>query len=178
MKKISVMLLPLLVGSALFAQDYEDSNTMLRWQRIVGVITAPNVDNPVAQVTDGQGRVLSQISAGTLPWVTTRGSARVNLSRRTIAFDVDGLVLDGGNASGTTGPIVRVTGTLVCNTGTANQVVVDTPAVPISHQGDADFFGNVDGIPSACANPLFFIRIPQFGSRWIATGAVFTATGN
>jgi hypothetical protein len=158
MKKLSAVLLPLLFGSALLAQSFD---TRLQWRRIVGVITAPNVDNPVAG-----------ISAGTLPWITTSGSARVNLSQGTATFDVDGLVLNGGNASGTTGPINKVVGTLVCNAGAQNQVVVDTPAVPLSSRGDADFSGHVDGIPSACENPLFLIRIPQFGSRWIATGAV------
>jgi hypothetical protein len=159
MKKMSAVLLPLLFGSALLAQNLD---TTVQWKRIVGVITAPNVDNPVAG-----------ISAGTLPWVTTAGSARVNLSQGFATFDVDGLVLNGG-PSGTTGPINQVVGTLVCNAGTRNQVLVDTPAVPLSSRGDADFSGHVDGIPSACDNPLFLIRIPQFGKRWIATGAVRT----
>jgi hypothetical protein len=158
MKKAS-LLLPFLFGSALFAQN---ADTTVRWKTIVGVITAPNVDNPVAG-----------ISSGTLPWTTTGGSARVNLSERTVNFDVDGLVLNGG-PSGTTGPINKVVGTLVCNSGTDTQAVVDTPAVPLSSRGDADFSGHVYGIPSVCQNPLFLIRIPQFGSRWIATGAVRT----
>jgi hypothetical protein len=160
MKKMSAVLLPLLFGSALLAQSQD---TTVQWKRIVGEITAPNVDNPVAG-----------ISAGTLPWVTTAGNAHVNLSQATVAFDVDGLVLDGGSSSGTVGSINRVVGTLVCNAGTRNQVLVDTPAVPLSSRGDADFAGHVDGVPSACDNPLFLIRIPQFGKRWIATGAVRT----
>jgi len=159
MKKASLLLLPLLFGSALLAQS---TDTMVRWKTIIGVITAPNVDNPVAG-----------ISSGTLPWTTTAGSARVNLSERTVNFDVDGLVLNGG-PSGTTGPINKVVGTLVCNPGTQTQAVVDTPAVPLSSRGDADFSGHVDAIPSVCENPLFLIRIPQFGNRWIATGAVRT----
>lgn len=157
MKKVCSLLLPVLFGSALLAQS---TDTTVRWQTIVGVITAPNVDNPVAG-----------ISSGTLPWTTKGGSARVNLLEGTVNFDVDGLVLNGG-PSGTTGPINKVVGTLVCNAGTRAQVLVDTEAVPLSSRGDADFSGYVHGIPSACENPLFLIRIPQFGSRWIATGAV------
>jgi hypothetical protein len=159
MKKASLLLLPVLFGSALLAQS---TDTTVRWKTIVGVITAPNVDNPVAG-----------ISSGTLPWTTTSGSARVNLSEGNVNFDVDGLVLNGG-PSGTTGPINSVVGTLVCNPGTNAQALVDTAAVPLSSRGNADFSGHVSGIPSTCENPLFLIRIPQFGKRWIATGAVRT----
>src|SRR5215471_485436 len=82
------------------------ADTVVRWQKVVGVITAPNVDNPVAG-----------ISSGTLPWTTRGGSARINLTTGMGSFDVEGLVLNGGSATGTTGPITSVVGTLVCNPG-------------------------------------------------------------
>src|SRR5215471_20189395 len=103
------------------------ADTIVRWQNVVGVITAPNVDNPVAG-----------ISSGTLPWTTRGGDARINLTTGVGAFDVEGLVLNGGNATGTTGPITSVVGTLVCNPGadgTSNapaQMIFDTPAVALS----------------------------------------------
>src|SRR5262245_58110116 len=58
------------------------ADTIVRWQEMKGVITSPNVDNPVAG-----------ISAGTLPWTTRSGNARVDLTTGVGSFDVEGLVL-------------------------------------------------------------------------------------
>jgi len=168
MKKLLPLAL-LLAPAALFAHDTDDS--VVTWRQIVGVITAPNVDSPVAG-----------ISAGTLPWSTHAGQARVNLATGETSFDVDGLVLNGGNASGTPGPITGVTGTLVCNPGTDAQKNLNTHEVKLTAQGDADFHGEISGIPTPCANPLFLVRIgPSFGvagavGRWLATGAVRTTS--
>jgi len=158
----------LVAASALpsFAAD-----TVVRWQKVLGVITAPNVDNPVAG-----------ISSGTLPWTTRGGNVRINLTSGVGSFDVEGLVLNGGNATGTTGPISSVVGTLVCNPGgdSANspaQVVVDTPAATLNTLGNAELSFKLN-VPQSCTNPLFLIRIPQFGLRWIAAGAVRTSGAN
>jgi hypothetical protein len=156
----------LVAASALpsFAAD-----TFVRWQQVVGVITAPNVDNPVAG-----------ISSGTSPWTTRGGDARINLTTGEGSFDVEGLVLNGGNATGTTGPITSVVGTLVCNPGgdSANapaQLAIDTPAVALNAMGNAELSFKIN-VPQTCTNPLFLIRIPQFGLRWIAAGAVRTTS--
>ena len=94
------------------------------------------------------------------------------------SFEIEGLVLVGGNASGTPGPVTTVTGTLVCNSGTNSQAVLDTADVALSAQGNAHFRGQLDGVPGACANPLFLVRIgsslPAAAGRWLATGAVRT----
>ena len=163
MKFLSSLILVAASALPSFAAD-----TVVRWQQVVGVITAPNVDNPVAG-----------ISAGTLPWTTRGGNARINLTTGVGSFDVEGLVLNGGNATGTTGPITSVVGTLVCNPGGDNtnppiQVNVDTPAVPLNPHGNAELSFKMN-VPQTCNNPLFLIRIPQFGLRWIAAGAVRTA---
>src|SRR5215471_12196980 len=100
-KFLSSLILVAASAASSFAAD-----TMVRWQQVVGVITAPNVDNPVAG-----------ISAGTLPWTTRGGSAHIDLTTGLASFNVEGLVLNGGNATGTTGPINSVVGTLVCNPG-------------------------------------------------------------
>jgi hypothetical protein len=166
MKKFLPLVL-LLAPTALFAHDADDS--VVTWHQIVGVITAPNVDNPVAG-----------ISAGTTPWSTRGGRARVNLATGEARFDVDGLVLNGGNASGTPGRVTSVTGTLVCNPGTNGQAILPTAEVRLTSNGDADFRGEISGIPAPCNNPLFLIRIgPSFPvagavGRWLATGAVRT----
>src|SRR5215475_3550684 len=162
MKLAASLILVAASAHSLFGAD-----TVVRWQKVVGVITAPNVDNPVAG-----------ISSGTLPWTTKGGDARINLTTGVGSFDVEGLVLNGGNASGTTGPITSVLGTLVCNPGgdVANgpaQVTVDTPAVTLNALGGAELSFKIN-VPQNCANPIFLIRIPQFGLRWIAAGAVRT----
>ena len=107
MKKILSLAL-LLAPAALFAQQADDS--VVQWERIVGVITAPNVDNPVAGIKAGAG-----------PWTTRDGHARIDLLSGRASFDVEGLVLVGGNSSGTPGPVTTLNGTLVCNAGTGNQ---------------------------------------------------------
>jgi hypothetical protein len=159
MKKVFLMSVALLVAIAAYAQDSQE----VRWSRIAGVITAVNVDNPVGK-----------IHAGTFPWTARGGSARVNLSTGATSFDVDGLVIDGTMFSGTPGPITAVTGTLVCNAGAQNESTHDTPPVPLTATGNADFSGQIAGIQLPCANPLFLIRIAQPAGAvglWIATGA-------
>jgi hypothetical protein len=178
MKKTSALAIALLCGGHLLAAGH-DSEAVVSWRNIAGVITAPNVDNPVAVVTDNRQNVLSQIHSGTLPWVARTGTARVNLTTGAIQFNVRGLVLVGGNASGTAGPINQVIGTLVCNPGSTNltrpQTVLDTPPVALSAAGNANFYGELtDLVPDPCTSPLFLIRIgPAFGAfagRWLATG--------
>jgi hypothetical protein len=178
MKKASVLAIALLCGGHLLAAGH-DNGSVVNWRNIAGVITAPNVDNPVAVVTDSDKNVVSQIHSGTLPWVARTGAARVNLTTGEVAFTVVGLVLIGGNASGTAGPINQVIGTLVCNPGSADvdrpQSILDTPPVALSAGGNANFDGELtDPVPSSCDSPLFLIRIgPAFGraaGRWLATG--------
>jgi hypothetical protein len=161
MKRL-VPLALLLAPTVLFAHDADDFT--VHWNRIVGVITATNVDNPVAG-----------ISAGTLPWTTGGGYAHVNLATGEASFNVEGLVLIGGNATGTPGPINEVTGTLVCNPGTGGQKVLNSAPVGLSPRGNAHFNGQISGIPAACGSPLFLVRIgpnfPAAAGRWLATGA-------
>ena len=94
---------------------------MVRWKTIVGVITAPLVNNPVAGIL-----------SGLFPWRATGGKARVNLANGDVGFKVEGLVLVGTNFSGTRGDLTEVKGTLVCNPGTNAQAVIDT-ACAIQH---------------------------------------------
>ena len=124
MKNTCLLLLTLCAGA--FAQ----SETVVRWRGIEGVITAPGVDNPVGTIHSGAG-----------PWTTRNGNARINLTTGEGFFDVQGLVLNGGNASGTPGAVASVIGTLVCNPGSttgAVEAVIDTPAASLSSAGDAE----------------------------------------
>jgi hypothetical protein len=158
MKKVCLMLFVLLVGCAAFAQNSQT----VTWRNMQGVITAPNVNNPIAN-----------INSGTFPWTVDHGSARVSLSSGSASFILDGLVLNGSASSGTAGPVTRVVGTLVCNPGTHTQTALDTPSVRLNPQGDAIFSGQISNIPATCANPLFLIRIAVptgAAGFWIATG--------
>ena len=134
----------------------------VRWERIVGVITAQNVDNPVGN-----------IHSGTFPWSAQGGTASVDLTTGAVAFQVNGLVINGASPSGTTGPITLVKGTLVCNGGAT---VFDTPKATLNAHGDAQFAGHFAGgqIPASCGSPVFLIRIVSpagAAGLWIATGA-------
>jgi len=66
------------------------------------------------------------------PWFVVSGSAAVDLNTGELQFQVEGLVLAGGNAIGTPGAVTQVKGTLVCDTVgslTGNSTLVDTALV-------------------------------------------------
>ena len=152
------------VLSLMFASTALADGSVVRWDTIVGVITVPGVDNPVAD-----------IHGGATAWTTTGGQAAVDLKSGATVFEVEGLVINGTASTGTPGPISKVIGTLVCNAGQAGEVIHDTTPVSLSTRGKAGFSGSLGSIQTPCNNPLFLIRIAQpagaFG-RWIATGAV------
>ena len=161
MKKVCAMLCLLLGASVSFAQG---NPNLVRWQNIVGNITVSNND------------AVAGINPGTTPWSAVGGRARVNLATGRVSFDVDGLVLNGGNATGTRGGVDQVEGSLICDAGQQDQTILTTPPVPLDARGNADFSGTFHTIPGTCTNPLFLIRIgpdlPGANQRWIATGAV------
>jgi len=162
MKTVLATLCLFLGAAASFAQT---SPTTVRWQTMVGVITAQNVSNPIA----------TGIDSGTFAWSTLGGGATVNLETGATSFHVEGLVINGTSFSGTPGPIAQIEGTLVCNPGAAAQSVHNTSATTLDAHGNALFRGNVGTVPTGCGNPLFLIRIfnPSGArGRWIATGAV------
>jgi hypothetical protein len=161
MKKVCAVFCAVLSGLFL-ASAFAGEDNFLRFDRIVGVITALNVDNPVGT-----------IHSGTFAWTTRSGLARVDLTTGAVQWEVEGLVINGNNFSGTPGPITAVRGTLVCNAG-GNQTVFNTAQVPLNSHGDAQFSGHFGTAPGTCGNPIFLIRIAApagAAGRWIATGA-------
>jgi hypothetical protein len=160
-KKMLALFAVLCCAVGAFAHD---NDAVVRWKTIVGNITVSNND------------AVGGINPGTTPWSTLGGSARVDLATGHVSFDVDGLVLNGGNATGTPGPVDQVEGSLICDAGSTDQTIFTTAPVPLSAQGNADFSGTFGTIPGTCTNPLFLIRIgpdlPGANQRWIATGAV------
>src|SRR6267142_1275333 len=169
-KAYAVLLAVLSVSLSASAFAGEDNNNNVRWQNIVGNITVSNND------------AVGGINPGTTPWSTVGGRARVNLATGSVSFDVDGLVLNGGNATGTPGGVDQVEGSLICDAGQQDQTIFTTLPVPLDARGNADFSGTFATIPGTCTNPLFLIRIgpdlPGANQRWIATGAVRSFGGS
>jgi hypothetical protein len=166
MKKVLAMLFLELSVSASFAQT---TSNVVRWKTIVGNITVSNND------------AVAGINPGTTPWSTTGGRASVNLSTGQVSFEVEGLVLNGGNATGTPGGVNQVEGSLICDAGQKDQTIFTTLPVPLDARGNAEFSGTFD-VDATCKNPLFLIRIgpdlPGANQRWIATGAVRSFGGS
>jgi hypothetical protein len=133
----------------------------VRWRTIIGIIQA--------------GNLVGNIGGGGQPWSTLGGRAKADLAAGRVDFEVEGLVLAGGNTIGTPGAVNQVKGTLICDAGGAN-VTIDTVLVPLSPQGDAEFSGSVGPIPSTCtsSNVAFLVRIAA--GRWIANGSVRSST--
>ena len=163
MKKVCAVLcagLSVLLLASAFAQGIPN---LVRWQTIVGNITVSNND------------AVAGINPGTTPWSTVFGRAHVDLATGRVSFNVDGLVFNGGNATGTPDGVNQVEGSLICNAGQGNQTIFTTTPVPLDARGNADFTGTFNTIPGTCTNPLFLIRIgpdlPGANQRWIATGA-------
>ena len=90
-----------------------------------------------------------------------------------------------GLGIGTPAGVTQVKGTLVCNVdgmtnGSPDSVAIDTRAVPLDAQGDAQFFGSfVTSIPAVCSaaprDTAFLIRIVEpdaDANLYIAFGAV------
>src|SRR6266436_5382272 len=139
MNKLSLTLSLVVIAGSAFAQN--NNNTVVRWKTIVGNITVSNND------------AVAGINPGTTPWSTLGGRARVNLATGHVSFDVDGLVLNGGNATGTPGPVDQVQGSLICDAGQKDQTIFTTTPVPLNAQGNADFSGTFNTIPGTCTNP-------------------------
>lgn len=142
------------------------AETEVEWQQIVGIISAGNT------VGSGTGKV----TGGGTPWHTTRGNAEVNLSTGDFRFNVEGLVLAGGNFIGTPDGVTSVKGTLVCDTTgvlSPNSVIVESALVTLDAQGNARFKGNLGSLPVACTSqPNIAFLIRTGGGAWIASGMV------
>lgn len=138
----------------------------LEWRQIVGIIV------PGSTVGSGTGKV----TGGGLPWHTSGGRAEVNLTTGNLRFSVDGLVLAAGNSIGTPDGVTSVKGTLVCDTtgvASPNSILVDTPLIPLSAQGNARFSGSLGALPVACTSqPNIAFLIRTGGGAWLASGMV------
>ena len=134
------------------------ADNIVVWRTIKGVAQA--------------GNMVGGIAGGGQPWSTREGEVLVELDSGSVEFEVRGLVLAGGNTIGTPGPVTQVKGTLVCGPGSASPTVIDTPLVPLSPQGNAEFSGSFGSSTGGC-NPTdvaFLIRVSA--GAWIGNGSV------
>jgi hypothetical protein len=136
--------------------DHDDN--AVRWLTIKGVAQA--------------GNVVGGITGGGQPWSAQDGYVYVNLETGYVDFDVRGLVLAGGNTIGTPGPVTQVKGTLVCGPASTSPVVIDTPLVALSPQGDAQFRGSLSSSTSGCSSSAVAFLIRVSAGAWIGNGAI------
>ena len=128
------------------------------WRTITGIAQA--------------GNMVGGITGGGQPWSTREGAVLVVLDSGSVEFEVRGLVLAGGNTIGTPGPVTQVKGTLVCGPCSASPTVIDTPLVPLSPQGNAEFSGSFGSSTGGCSptDVAFLIRVAA--GAWIGNGSV------
>jgi len=163
-----VIVASLALGMAAVGQHAAASGfSNIGWQSMMGIVQANAV------VGSGTGAV----TGGPSPWWSQSGRANVNPDNGIIHFEVHGLVLAVGNSIGTPGPVLKVKGTLVCDTdGSAtggNSVLVDTPLVDLDDQGNARFNGALGPLPAACVSePDIAFLVRTSAGRWIANGTV------
>jgi hypothetical protein len=135
------------------------ANDNVSWETIIGIVQASNV--------------VGGITGGGQPWSALGGSASVNLSERSVAFQVRGLVLAGGASIGTTDKVANVVGTLVCGLTSTTPIVIDTTPVTLSPQGDAVFSGVFNTSTAGCiGTPQAFLIRNAANGAWIANGAI------
>lgn len=153
-------------AAAISGNALADGDDVLRWQSVIGIIQGGNV------VGSGTGAVTGAPG----PWSARGGQVRIDPDRARIDFSVDGLVFAAGNFIGNTGTVTQVMGTLVCDTnGSAspNSVIIDTPLVDLSEEGDAQFHGTVAAIPSVCTTEPDVAFLIRLGSgKWIGNATV------
>jgi hypothetical protein len=134
----SLFIAALLIGltsTSAFAQ-------LVRWDYIAGIVPS--------------GTSVGGVPEFNVPWSVRTGNASINLLSGQLRFTVQGLVLGGAPPIGTPGPVEEVTGTLVCDINPADTngfVLVDTPPVTLSPQGDQLLSAPCFSPPSARKSP-------------------------
>jgi hypothetical protein len=163
-----------MIGAALLlvglppAGRADGSSNSVRWETIIGTFFIP-----ATPPATGSSNTVGGIVGGGEPWSTLGGHAYVDLSNGTVDFEVKGLVLAGGNSIGTPDGVTQVIGALVCSPA-SSPTVFNTPAVPLSAQGNAEFHGSFGPLPTVCSAPnvAFLITTTATPPHWLANGAV------
>src|SRR6201981_1815079 len=153
-------LAPVALGAILLTAIASPSRAqnIVVWRTIIGIEQA--------------GNVVGGVTGGGQPWSAREGEALVELMRGFVVFEVRGLVLAGGNTIGTPGAVTQVKGTLVCGPGSASPTVIDTPLVPLSAQGNAEFDGSFSSSTAGCSAMDVAFLVRTAGGAWIGNGSV------
>jgi hypothetical protein len=153
------------VGADLSAPNFSSfsrNNNVVRWEQLVGLITAQGLSNPVAN-----------IASGTTPWHARNGAAAVDLTNGEAAFFVQGLVLIGGDTSGTNGPVNSVEGALCAMLVERIRRLRTPPQFRWTFKAMPSLRDAWEGFRATCSNPIFLVLNAAKGI-WIATGTVRT----
>lgn len=172
MKLCQVMggaLLLTMLTSAGWADSSSSSSNRVSWKTIIGTFFIP-----ATPPATGSGNTVGGIIGGGEPWSTLGGHADVDLSTGAVNFEVKGLVLAGGNSTGTPGAVTAVAGTLVCNPSSASPTIFSTSSTPLDGQGDASLQSSFGPLPSVCSPSAlaFLVTTTASPPHWIANGAV------
>lgn len=163
MKKISVLLMCLLVLGVASARDGKDKDreerNLFEFNRLAAVVPP----------FTGAANPIRGIGGGGAPWQIASGKAELNTSGE-IEVRVRGLVLVSTGAN----PIANFAVILSCQSkdaaGAPTIVNLVAGTTPATTTGDANFEGTVTP-PAPCIAPIVFVAIPATATapaRWLA----------
>jgi hypothetical protein len=102
------------------------------------------------------GLTIGGIPSGPAVWVVREGKASLTPSGE-LELEVKGLLISGGPANGTTGPVTQIAASLVCG-GSGGMVVATTAAVNLSPEGDAELEAKITP-PATCFGTIILVRV-------------------
>jgi hypothetical protein len=160
--KRTLSVLALALAGALAAGPAAADDSIVQFGRGIGV-------DPVAGIANGApvpNTVLS-VPPGGRAWVIRSLRASVSADAG-IALKGKGLLLAGGDAIGTRGPVTQVFATLFCGGAAFNSA-----AAPLDEQGNFSIKGPLSSAPpTPCAAPVLLIRNAGGPGPWFAAGIV------
>jgi|SRR5262249_11668516 len=102
------------------------------------------------------GLTIGGVPSGGAAWVVRGGKASLTPGGE-LELEVKGLLISGGAANGTTGPVTQIAASLVCG-GSGGMVVATTPAVNLSPEGDAELEAKITP-PATCFGTIILVRV-------------------
>ena len=161
--KISTSIVAAGIAASIFALPAIAAETVAKFEGAVGVDPVAGISAaglPVLNVVHG-------INPGGRPWVMARLKAEVKDNGH-VTVKGEGLLLSGGDAIGSTGPVQAVLATLFCGTQ-----AFDSGSVALDASGDFRIDGALSGFPpTICSSPVLLIRNATGGASgaWFAAG--------
>jgi len=154
--------LAVVAAGAFFASHAWASDALVQFDRGFGV-------DPVAGIAAGAPvpNIVLSVPPGGRPWVIRSLRAGV-LTDGGISVKGAGLLLAGGDAIGTRGPVSQVFATLFCA-----GVAFHSPASPLDAHGNFVIKGRLGEVPpNPCVAPVLLIRNVGGTAPWFAAGIV------